>query len=75
MGQEVQAANDEIIQGLKYVVGATDRKYQWYTNEGQTVLRQAQRIQLPSRSLNLLTYVGADDNCGGQFHHHQIISV
>ncbi|KAA6386220.1 MAG: hypothetical protein EZS28_018253 [Streblomastix strix] len=25
MGQEVQAANDEIIQGLKYVVGATAR--------------------------------------------------
>ncbi|KAA6391791.1 MAG: hypothetical protein EZS28_012680 [Streblomastix strix] len=27
---------------------ARNRKQQWYTNEGQTVLRQAQRIQLPS---------------------------
>ncbi|KAA6360727.1 MAG: hypothetical protein EZS28_043746, partial [Streblomastix strix] len=34
------------------------RKYQWYTNEGQTVLRQAQLIQLPSRSLDPFTYVG-----------------
>ncbi|KAA6372764.1 MAG: hypothetical protein EZS28_031709 [Streblomastix strix] len=59
MSEEVQELNDEIIKGLKYVVGATgwgkqpinqffnqqhfpDRKYQWYTNEGQTVLRQAQ---------------------------------
>ncbi|KAA6372567.1 MAG: hypothetical protein EZS28_031905 [Streblomastix strix] len=67
MSEEVQELNDEIIQGLKYVVGATgwgkepinqfynqqhfpDRKYQWYTNEGQTVLRQAQ-VKLDKQSL------------------------
>ncbi|KAA6382875.1 MAG: hypothetical protein EZS28_021598 [Streblomastix strix] len=67
MGQEVQATYDEIIQGLKYVVGATgwgkqpinqfinqqhfpDRKQQRYTNEGQTVLRQAQ-VKLDKQSL------------------------
>ncbi|KAA6372039.1 MAG: hypothetical protein EZS28_032434 [Streblomastix strix] len=67
MGEKAQEANDEIIKGLKYVVGATgwgkqpinqffnqqhfpDRKYQWYTNEGQTVLRQAQ-VKLDKQSL------------------------
>ncbi|KAA6388867.1 MAG: hypothetical protein EZS28_015606, partial [Streblomastix strix] len=58
MSEDLQENNDEIIKGLKYVVGATDRKYQWYTNEGQTVLRQAQRIQLPTRSRDSLTYIG-----------------
>ncbi|KAA6393384.1 MAG: hypothetical protein EZS28_011091 [Streblomastix strix] len=58
MSEDIQELNDEIIKGLKYVVGATDRKYQWYTNEGQTVLRQAKRILLPSRSRDSLTYVG-----------------
>ncbi|KAA6395776.1 MAG: hypothetical protein EZS28_008696 [Streblomastix strix] len=57
ISEEAQEANDEILKGLKYIVGSTDRKYQWYTNEGQTVLRQAQRIQLLSRSLDPLTYV------------------
>ncbi|KAA6402060.1 MAG: hypothetical protein EZS28_002408 [Streblomastix strix] len=75
MSEDIQENNDEIIKGLKYVVGATgwgkqpfnayfnqqhfpDRKYQWYTNEGQTVLRQAQRMQLPSKSRDSFTYVG-----------------
>ncbi|KAA6383841.1 MAG: hypothetical protein EZS28_020632 [Streblomastix strix] len=67
MGEEAQEANDEIIKGLKYVVGSTgwgkepinqffnqqhfpERKYQWYTNEGQTVLRQA-KVKLDKQSL------------------------
>ncbi|KAA6374615.1 MAG: hypothetical protein EZS28_029856, partial [Streblomastix strix] len=58
MSENLQAANDEIINGPKYLVGSTgwgkqpinayfntqhfpDRTFQWYTNEGQTVLRQA----------------------------------
>ncbi|KAA6387330.1 MAG: hypothetical protein EZS28_017140, partial [Streblomastix strix] len=58
MSENLQAANDEVINGLKYLVGSTgwgkqpinayfnrqhfpDRTFQWYTNEGQTVLRQA----------------------------------
>ncbi|KAA6379065.1 MAG: hypothetical protein EZS28_025408, partial [Streblomastix strix] len=50
MSEEAQEANDEIIKGLKYIVGSTDRKYQWFTNEGQTVLRQAQ-VKLDKQSL------------------------
>ncbi|KAA6365628.1 MAG: hypothetical protein EZS28_038845 [Streblomastix strix] len=67
LGEEAQEANDEIIKGLKYVVGSTgwgkqpinqffnqqhfpERKYQWYTNEGQTVLRQA-KVKLDKQSL------------------------
>ncbi|KAA6363928.1 MAG: hypothetical protein EZS28_040545, partial [Streblomastix strix] len=67
LGQEIQEQNEEIIKGLKYVVGSTgwgkepinqfynqqhfpDRKYQWYTNEGQTVLRQA-KVKLDKQSL------------------------
>ncbi|KAA6330112.1 MAG: hypothetical protein EZS28_053535 [Streblomastix strix] len=67
MGENLQEANDEVINGLKYLVGSTgwgkqpinayfnkqhfpDRTFQWYTNEGQTVLRQA-KVKLSKQQL------------------------
>ncbi|KAA6362459.1 MAG: hypothetical protein EZS28_042014, partial [Streblomastix strix] len=67
MSENLQAANDEVINGLKYLVGSTgwgkqpinayfnkqhfpDRTFQWYTNEGQTVLRQA-KVKLSKQQL------------------------
>ncbi|KAA6395453.1 MAG: hypothetical protein EZS28_009024 [Streblomastix strix] len=67
MGENLQEANDEVINGLKYLVGSTgwgkqpinayfnkqhfpDRTFQQYTNEGQTVLRQA-KVKLSKQQL------------------------
>ncbi|KAA6362049.1 MAG: hypothetical protein EZS28_042424 [Streblomastix strix] len=67
MGEQLQEANDEVINGLKYLVGSTgwgkqpinayfnrqhfpDRTFQWYTNEGQTVQRQA-KVKLSKQQL------------------------
>ncbi|KAA6372256.1 MAG: hypothetical protein EZS28_032217, partial [Streblomastix strix] len=67
MGEQLQAANDEVINGLKYLVGSTgwgkqpmnayfnrqnhpNRIFQWYTNEGQTILRQA-KVKLSKQQL------------------------
>ncbi|KAA6383092.1 MAG: hypothetical protein EZS28_021379 [Streblomastix strix] len=67
MSENLQAANDEVINGLKYLVGSTgwgkqpinayfnkqhfpDRTFQWYTNEGQTILRQA-KVKLSKQQL------------------------
>ncbi|KAA6376975.1 MAG: hypothetical protein EZS28_027497 [Streblomastix strix] len=78
MSENLQAANDEVINGLKYLVGSTgwgkqpinayfnrqhfpDRTFQWYTNEGQTVLRQAkvklskqQLLNIPAKKKNYI---------------------
>ncbi|KAA6366426.1 MAG: hypothetical protein EZS28_038047 [Streblomastix strix] len=78
MGEQLQEANDEVINGLKYLVGSTgwgkqpinayfnkqhfpDRTFQWYTNEGQTVLRQAkvklskqQLLNIPAKKKNYI---------------------
>ncbi|KAA6378624.1 MAG: hypothetical protein EZS28_025849 [Streblomastix strix] len=78
MSENLQAANDEVINGLKYLVGSTgwgkqpinayfnrqhfpDRTFQWYTNEGQTVLRQVkvklsqqQLLNIPAKKKNYI---------------------
>ncbi|KAA6383708.1 MAG: hypothetical protein EZS28_020766 [Streblomastix strix] len=71
MGEQLQEANDEVINALKYLVGSTgwgkqpinayfnrqhfpDRTLQWYTNEGQTVLRQAKVKLSKQQLLNIL---------------------
>ncbi|KAA6376814.1 MAG: hypothetical protein EZS28_027659 [Streblomastix strix] len=78
MSENLQAANDKVINGLKYLVGSTgwgkqpinayfnkqhfpDRTFQWYTNEGQTVLRQAkvklskqQLLNIPAKKKNYI---------------------
>ncbi|KAA6365629.1 MAG: hypothetical protein EZS28_038844 [Streblomastix strix] len=78
IGEQLQEANDEVINGLKYLVGSTgwgkqpinayfnkqhfpDRTFQWYTNEGQTVLRQAkvklskqQLLNIPAKKKNYI---------------------
>ncbi|KAA6395497.1 MAG: hypothetical protein EZS28_008971 [Streblomastix strix] len=78
VGEQLQENNDEVINGLKYLVGSTgwgkqpinayfnkqhypDRTFQWYTNEGQTVLRQVkvklnkqQLLNMPAKKKNYI---------------------